>query len=119
MTTGDNMMLQSIERSAAAGRPLRGARPRRRWILALAGMCLAALMMSAAPGLAGGRSQNSPKYWKGKNISEASKKFGDPTQMTPLSDTGGTLYIFAHHGEQHWVFETDAGGKIVKAARVE
>jgi len=39
--------------------------------------------------------------------------------MTPLSDTGGTLYIFAHHGEQHWVFETNPGGKIVKAAKVE
>lgn len=119
MTTGNNMMLESIEPNAEAARPLRGARPRRGWILAVAGMCLAALMMSAAPGLAGSRNQNTAKYWKGKNISEASKKFGDPTQMTPLSDTGGTLYIFAHHGEQHWVFETDPGGKIVKAAKVE
>ena len=87
-------------------------------MLAVAGLCLTVLMISAAPGHAG-QNKNSPKYWKGKNIADASKKFGDPTQMTPLSDTGGTLYIFAHHGEQHWVFETDAGGKIVKAAKVE
>ena len=84
----------------------------------MAGLCLTVLMLSAAPGHAG-HNKNSPKYWKGKNIAEASKKFGDPTQMTPMSETGGTLYIFAHHGEQHWVFETDAGGKIVKAAKVE
>ncbi len=112
-------MLRTIETSAGAARPLRGARSRRAWTLTLAGLCLAALMMSSVPGLAAGKNQNTAKYWKGKNISEASKKFGDPTQMTPLSDTGGTLYIFAHHGEQHWVFETDAGGKIVKAAKVE
>jgi hypothetical protein len=87
-------------------------------MLAVAGLCLTVLMTSAAPGRAG-QTKNSPKYWKGKNIAEASKKFGDPTQMTPMSETGGTLYIFAHHGEQHWVFETDAGGKIVKAAKVE
>jgi hypothetical protein len=112
-------MLRSNERSAGAAGTERGARPRRVWILTVAGVCLAALMMFTAPGLAAGKNQNSPKYWKGKNISEASKKFGDPTQMTPLTDTGGTLYIFAHRGEQHWVFETDPGGKIIKAAKVE
>jgi hypothetical protein len=112
-------MLRAMDRSAGVAGPLRGARPRRRgWVLAVAGLCLTVLMTSAAPGRAG-QNKNSPKYWKGKNIAEASKKFGDPTQMTPMSETGGTLYIFAHHGEQHWVFETDAGGKIVKAAKVE
>jgi hypothetical protein len=111
-------MLQSIEQSAGAAGSPRGARPRRAWILAAAGACLAALIVSAAPGHAAGN-KSTAKYWKGKNISDATKKLGEPTQMTPLPDTGGALYIFAHHGEQHWVFETQAGGKIVKAAKVE
>jgi hypothetical protein len=113
------MPLKSIEGNVGAAGAPRGARVRRRWIVAIAGLCLTIVMASAAPGQAGSKNPNNPKYWKGKNISDASKKFGDPTQMTPLSDTGGTLYIFAHHGEQHWVFETDVGGKIVKAAKVE
>ena len=114
-------MLQSIDGRAGAAGSLRGAppRPRRRWMLAIASLCLAVLMLSPAPGNAAGGKQGAAKYWKGKNIADATKKFGDPTQMTPLSDTGGTLYIFAHKGEQHWVFETDPGGKIVKAAKVE
>jgi hypothetical protein len=111
-------MLHFIEHSAGEAGSLRGARPRRRWMLAAAGACLALLLMSAMAGQAADN-QKTGKYWKGKNIAQATKKFGDPTQMTPLSDTGGTLYIFAHHGEQHWVFETDPGGKIVKAAKVE
>jgi hypothetical protein len=119
MTTDDTVMLQSIDPGAGTAGPLRAPRPRRAWILAAAGMCLAVLMMSASPGLAAGKNKNSPKYWKGKNIAQATKKFGDPTQMTPLTQTGGNLYIFAHEGEQHWVFETDPGGKIVKAARIE
>lgn len=113
-------MLQPTTGSVSGKGALRGALPRRRgWLLGVAGFCLTMLMISAAPVHAAGNKQNTAKYWKGKNISEASKKFGDPTQMTPLTDTGGTLYIFAHHGEQHWVFETEAGGKIVKAAKVE
>ena len=113
-------MLQRNEGSVDTAGVRRDARPRRRWLIAAGSLCLAVLMMmSSGPAGAGGHNPNSPKYWKGKNISEASKKFGDPTQMTPLPDTGGTLYIFAHQGEQHWVFETEAGGKIVKAAKVE
>ena len=113
-------MLQSYEGSVDAAGARRGARPGRSWMVAAGSLCLAlVMMMVAVPASAGSHNPNSPKYWKGKNIAEASKKFGDPTQMTPLPDTGGTLYIFAHHGEQHWVFETEAGGKIVKAAKVE
>ncbi len=112
-------MPQSLERnSGAAAIPL-GTRLRPAWKLTLAGLCLALLMTSASAGQAAGNHKHNAKYWKGRNISEATKKLGDPTQMTPLSDTGGTLYIFAHQGEQHWVFETDPGGKIIKAAKVE
>jgi len=112
-------MLQSTELSAGKAGSRRGTRPRGRTLLMIAGLIMTVMVASAAPGHAGSKDPRSPKYWKGKNISEASKKFGDPTQMTPLPDTGGTLYIFAHHGEQHWVFETEAGGRIIKAAKVE
>jgi len=112
-------MLKSIETGTGAAGTLRDARPRRAWIVTVAIMCLALLMMSTGSGLTAEKSKHTARYWKGKNISEATKALGEPTQMTPMSDTGGTLYIFAHHGEQHWVFETEAGGKIVKAAKVE
>jgi hypothetical protein len=111
-------MLKSIYRSAGTAGTPRGARARRAWIV-VAATSLALLMTSAGAGQAAGSNKNTAKYWKGKNISEATKKLGEPTQMTPLSDTGGVLYIFAHHGELHWVFETEVGGKIIKAAKVE
>jgi hypothetical protein len=88
-------------------------------VVAAGSKCLALLMMSAAPSHAESHNKNAAKYWKGKNIAEATKKFGDPTQATPLQETGGSLYIFAHQGEQHWVFETNNIGVIVKAAKVE
>jgi hypothetical protein len=106
-------------RSVDAAGALRGARARRGWMLGVGSLCLAVLMMSAAPVHAGGHNKNTAKYWKGKNIAEATRKFGDPTQATPLTETGGSLYIFAHQGEQHWVFETNNIGVIVKAAKVE
>lgn len=115
MSMEDMRVSQADQQNAGAAGFLRGARRRREWMLAAGGACL--LIMSATAGH--GADQNTAKYWKGKNIAQATKKFGDPTQMTPLTDTGGTLYIFAHRGEQHWVFETNPGGKIVKAAKVE
>lgn len=118
MAIADSRTTHSIKQSAGAAGSLRGARPRIGWMLAVGCLCLA-LMMSAAPGHAGSQNKNTAKYWKGKNIAEATKKFGDPTQATPLQETGGSLYIFAHRGEQHWVFETNNIGVIVKAAKVE
>ena len=117
MSMEDMRASQADQQSAGAAGSLRGTRRRRAWMLTAGGACLAVLIMSATAGHAA--DQNTAKYWKGKNIAQATKKFGDPTQMTPLTDTGGTLYIFAHRGEQHWVFETNPGGKIVKAAKVE
>ncbi len=60
------------------------------------------------------------KYWIGKNISEAEKEFGAPTFSEQLLETGGMLVIYA--GEKnpiHFVFETNPGGRIIKAARIE
>lgn len=90
----------------------------RRWFPAALSTCVLTLLVTAAAGHAAGRKRHSAKYWKGKNIALAAQRFGDPIQMTPLVETGGTLYIFGHHGH-HWVFETDPGGKIVKLANVE
>lgn len=109
-------MLHSINGSVNGRGPLRGALPRRRgWMLTVAGLCLTFLMISAALGHAEGHT--SRKYWKGKNIADASKKYGDPIQTTPLTETGGNLYIY-HHEHHYWVFTTDAGGKIIKAVKV-
>ncbi len=60
------------------------------------------------------------KYWIGKNISQAEKEFGTPTSSEQLIETGGMLVIYARKKDPvHFVFETDSGGTIVKAARVE
>jgi hypothetical protein len=112
-------MLQATTGSVNGKGVLRGALPRRRWMLAAVGLYLTMLMISAVPVHAGGKDKNTAKYWKGKNIAEATQKFGDPTQATPLQETGGNLYIFAHRGAQHWVFETNAIGVIIKAAKVQ
>jgi hypothetical protein len=111
-------MLKPNEQAAGMARSDRARRGRAE-IMLTAGLCAALLMIQPGPGLAAGNSANTAKYWKGKNISEVQKKFGNPTQMTPLVETGGTLYIYAHKGEPHWAFETDPGGRIVKAARIE
>ncbi len=112
-------MFRSNQRNAGWAGALRGARPRRVLTAAAAAIVAASLMMSPAQGLAGEGRQGSARYWKGKNISQVEKKFGNPTQMTPLTETGGTLYIYAHRDQPHWAFETDPGGKIVKAAKIE
>ena len=60
------------------------------------------------------------KYWIGKNISQAEKEFGAPTFSEQLIETGGMLVIYAGKKDTvHFVFETNAGGVITKAARVE
>ena len=84
-----------------------------------AALCAGLLTIQLAPGMAASNNGQTAKYWKGRNISEVQKKLGNPTQMTPLVETGGTLYIYAHRGEPHWAFETGPGGKIIKAARIE
>jgi hypothetical protein len=112
-------MLQTMTGSVNGKSAVKGVLPRRQWTLAAFGFALALLMLSAGLVQAGGKNPNTAKYWKGKNIAEATKKFGDPTQATPLIETGGNLYIFALRGQQHWVFETNNIGVIVKAAKVE
>jgi hypothetical protein len=83
-----------------------------------------ALLLLAALGgsmvCAAGPVHTSRAYWIGKNVSEAEKEFGRPTFSEQLIETGGKLVIYA--GEKnpiHFVFETEPGGKIVKAARVK
>ncbi len=62
----------------------------------------------------------SRKYWIGRNISEAEKEFGTPTFSEQLIETGGMLVIYAsQRNPVHFVFETDAGGRIIKASKVE
>ena len=60
------------------------------------------------------------KYWIGKSIVQAEKEFGTPTSSQQLIETGGMLVIYAGKKDPvHFVFETDSGGTIIRAARVE
>jgi hypothetical protein len=90
---------------------------RHTWIFAAAAAWLVIAVTASAVRAAG--DEQTAKYWKGKYISEATKQLGEPTQMTPLMESGKALYIFANPNEPHWVFETEPNGKIVKATKVE
>jgi hypothetical protein len=60
------------------------------------------------------------RYWLGKNIETAEQRFGRPTFSEQLIETGGMLVIYdSNHDPMHFVFETDPGGMIIKATRVD
>ena len=111
-------MVRLLTRSADAEDAFSGVLRRRGWIVSVAALGLMLAMAAAVPVQAQSH-KRSAKYWKGRNITQAVKKLGEPTLSQPLAETGGSMYIFAHHGETHWVFETDPGGKIVKASNIE
>jgi hypothetical protein len=90
---------------------------RHAWSFAAAAACLVVAMTTPAVRAAG--DEQTATHWKGQYISEATKQLGEPTQMTPLMESGKTLYIFANPNEPHWVFETEPNGKIVKATKVK
>jgi hypothetical protein len=59
-------------------------------------------------------------YWIGKSISQAEKEFGKPTFSEQLIETGGMMVIYASRKDPvHFVFETAADGRIIRAARIE
>jgi hypothetical protein len=59
-------------------------------------------------------------YWLGRNIEMAEKRFGRPTFSEQLIETGGMLVIYdSYRDPVRFVFETDPGGMIVKATRVD
>ncbi len=93
-------------------------------VIVLTVAAIAGASMFPAAGIAAEQAaravHTSRKYWIGKNISEAEKEFGTPTFSEQLLETGGMLVIYASKKDPvHFVFETDPGGRIVKAARVE
>ncbi|HLH78446.1 MAG TPA: hypothetical protein VKV28_16725 [Candidatus Binataceae bacterium] len=63
--------------------------------------------------------QQNAKFWMGKNIGQAVKALGQPTQMVPIIETGGAMYIYAKKNERHMVFETGPDGVISKAVNVQ
>lgn len=73
----------------------------------------------ASPLAAASAKQQNAKYWMGKNIGQAVKVLGQPTQMVPIIETGGVMYIYAKKSERHMVLETSPDGVIVKAVNVE
>ncbi len=101
---------------------------RRRYLAAVSMLLMLAVLVEArilyAAGpvqpYAAGPVHTSREYWIGKNISEAEKEFGTPTFSEELIETGGMLVMYASKKNPvHFVFETDPGGRIIKAARVE
>jgi hypothetical protein len=111
-------MLRRLTRNADAEDAPKGVLRRRWWMITVASLSLMFAITVASPVQAAGHKKGA-RYWKGRNISQAVAKFGEPTLSQPLAETGGSMYIFARRGETHWVFETDPGGKIVKASQIE
>jgi hypothetical protein len=65
-------------------------------------------------------SVNDPNFWLGRNIGTVVDTFGQPTYWNASHDGGGGggRYIFRKPGQPHFVFETQPGGQIVRAARL-
>ncbi|MFZ1887367.1 MAG: hypothetical protein WAU33_04995 [Candidatus Binataceae bacterium] len=75
-----------------------------------------ALAMLAMAGCATSQEQ-SQSEWIGKTRSDLAAEMGDPKGAVPMTDTGGEMLFYAYQGH-HYVFETDADGKIEKAVEV-
>ncbi|HUY38043.1 MAG TPA: hypothetical protein VMV13_04400 [Candidatus Binataceae bacterium] len=72
--------------------------------------------MLAMTGCASSREQ-SQSEWIGKTRSDLSSEMGDPKGAVPMTDTGGEMLFYSYQGH-HYVFETDADGKIDSATQV-
>ena len=61
-----------------------------------------------------------PSVWIGRNISAVVDALGQPSYWNASHDGGGGggRYIFDNPNQPHFVFETQPGGIIVRAARV-
>ena len=57
--------------------------------------------------------------WMGKSSREVEAKFGLPTKIEQLKDTGGTRYSYRAPGHPHYVFEFSARGKVTAADIVD
>jgi len=57
--------------------------------------------------------------WMGRSSSEVEAKFGPPTKIDKLKDTGGTRYSYRAPGHPHYVFEFSPSGKIAAANIVD
>ncbi len=112
--------LQSDSIRAETGKVADTQRPRRRYAGAVGALLILVALAGASMLHAAEPVHTSRKYWIGKNIGQAEKEFGTPTFSEQLIETGGMLVIYASgKNPVHFVFETDPGGRIIKAARVE
>ena len=57
--------------------------------------------------------------WMGKPSREVEAKFGRPTNIEKLKDTGGTRYSYRAPSQPHYVFEFSPAGKVTAAVIVE
>ncbi|HKD69965.1 MAG TPA: hypothetical protein VKB84_24210 [Candidatus Binataceae bacterium] len=61
-----------------------------------------------------------PSVWVGRNISAVVDALGQPSYWNASHDGGGGggRYIYNKPNQPHFVFETQPGGMIVRAARI-
>jgi hypothetical protein len=111
------MLRLAIAKSRSA-RERRGAKAALLRALRAAVLIAGVLGCLTTPLLAASAKQQNAKYWLGKNIGQAVKVLGQPTQMVPIIETGGAMYIYAKKSEQHMVFETSPDGVIHRAVNV-
>jgi hypothetical protein len=57
--------------------------------------------------------------WIGKSMSDVQAKFGPPTQMETLEDTGGKRSYYRESGQPHYVFEYNPMGKVISADMID
>ena len=55
------------------------------------------------------------KEWAGKRIDDVETKYGRPTRMETLEDTGGKRCFYLEPGSPHYVFEYNAHGEVIFA----
>ncbi|MGC1677551.1 MAG: hypothetical protein WA740_08460 [Candidatus Binataceae bacterium] len=76
-----------------------------------------ALAMLATAGCASSQEQ-SQSEWIGKTRSDLAAQMGDPKGAVPMTDTGGEMLFYSYQGH-HFVFETNAKGRIDRATQVK
>jgi hypothetical protein len=88
-----------------------------RWMVIM--VAATALALPPAAGLAQGhgrpRSEAYVKPLINSTIPELVRRFGEPIEAYPMTETGGKLYIFETPQHEYCIVETAIGGNIVDA----
>ena len=61
-------------------------------------------------------SRSAVAQWIGKDRVQLANQMGQPHQAVAFPDTGGEMLFYGYEGH-HYVFETNADGKIISAVQ--